>query len=378
MEAFERFTGAELFLVLERDGPLLEQFRQLAHVLVNRNGVLYSGGRSLRGLLEAVAPPGPELAVCNSAESWQLIRELRYGDRPHVIALVHELLSHYGDEACRILHRNADRIVFPAESVKAAAVRAFPPFRDAGVIPQGLVKPEFGRGDKRAARREVREELGLPADTKIVLGCGTRGPRKGVDLFIQLAARVSSQSTVPVHFVWLGGEAAPTEYNLFLQHDVTLLDLGSRVSFVTETAYPERYFLAADVFALTSRNDPFPCVVHEAMACALPIVIFSGSGGASEAVADGCGIAVPYLDIAAMARCVSSIIERPSDFSAMGEKAEQRVRSVYRFAEYARRILDVRNELEASASHSISIHSPRHSSRDLPAPQSSSVPPSRR
>ena len=40
MEAIERDTGAELFLVLERDGPLLESDRRVAHVLVNRQGWL--------------------------------------------------------------------------------------------------------------------------------------------------------------------------------------------------------------------------------------------------------------------------------------------------------------------------------------------------
>jgi glycosyltransferase involved in cell wall biosynthesis len=205
-----------------------------------------------------------------------------------------------------------------------------------------------------APRAKLREELGLHADTKIVLCCGVRSARKGIDLFVQLAARVSSRSTAPVHFVWVGGDDQPTESTKYLQHDLALLDLGSSVSLVAETADPERYFLAADVFALTSRDDPFPCVVHEAMACALPVVVFDGAGGAREAVADGCGIVVPYLDIDAMARIVNAVLEKPSDFAAMGEKAERRVRSVYRFSDYAQRILDLCNELQASTSRSIS------------------------
>ena len=295
------------------------------------------------------------------------MQELRHAELPHILALVHERVTYYGDEVCRSLLRTADQIVFPSDAVKAAAVRALSRFREAPVIPQGLLGPEFGRGDKRAARREVRKELGLLADTRIILGCGSRGPRKGVDLFVQLAARVSSHSTVPVHFVWLGGDGIVTEYTQFVQHDVTLLDLASNVSLVAETADPERYFLAADAFSLTSRDDPFPCVIHEAMACALPIVVFDGAGGASEAVADGCGIVVPYLDIDGMARVVRSVLERPSDFAAMGQKAEQRVRSVYRFADYARRILDVCNELQASTPRSISVHSARSSSHDVPS-----------
>src|SRR5262249_30196627 len=69
MEAFERLTDAELFLVLERGGPLLDEYRRVAHVLVNRHGVLY--GPSLRRLLDRIESPGPEFAICNCAETWR-------------------------------------------------------------------------------------------------------------------------------------------------------------------------------------------------------------------------------------------------------------------------------------------------------------------
>jgi glycosyltransferase involved in cell wall biosynthesis len=351
MKAFERLTGAELFLVLERDGPLLEEFRRVAHVIVNRNGALYTpDGAFMRGLLNAVATPGPELGVCNCADSWRLMRELRSAHLPYIITLIHERLALYNEEVCKAIFLNSDRIVFPADAVKAAAVRALQQFQEAKVIPQGLLSPEFGRSDKTAARKQVRERLGLRADSKIVLSCGTRIPRKGLDLFVQLAARVRSQSTASVHFVWLGGHDESPEFMQYVRHDLAVLDLHSTVSLVPAETNPEPYFLAADVYVLTSRDDPFPCVVHEAMACALPIVVFNGAGGASEALADGCGIVVTYLDVESMARSVSAILEHPAEFVAMGEKAERRVRSAYSFSDYARRILDVCNEVRAGAS----------------------------
>jgi glycosyltransferase involved in cell wall biosynthesis len=351
MKALERLTGAELFLVLERDGPLLEEFRRVAHVIVNRNGALYTpDGAFMRGLLNAVPSPGPELGVCNCADSWRLMRELRSAHLPYIITLIHERLALYDEEVCKAIFLNSDRIVFPADAVKAAAVRALQQFQEAKVIPQGLLSPEFGQSDKTAARKQVRERLGLRADSKIVLSCGTRIPRKGLDLFVQLAARVRSQSTASVHFVWLGGHDESSEFMQYVQHDLTVLDLHSTVSLVPAETNPECYFLAADAYVLTSRDDPFPCVVHEAMACALPVVVFNGAGGASEALADGCGIVVTYLDVESMARSVSAILEHPAEFAAMGEKAERRVRSAYSFSDYARRILDVCNEVRAGAS----------------------------
>jgi glycosyltransferase involved in cell wall biosynthesis len=274
------------------------------------------------------------------------MKEVRGAGTPRIVALVHERMSRYGDEVGRAVYRAADRVVFPAHAVKLAAARLFPEYRDADVVPQGLLNDGFGFGDKAAARTAVRDELNLSADVRIVLGCGVREPRKGLDLFVQLAARVRSQADVPVCFLWVGGDARPTQFQQFVRHDIALLDLDADVRLLDETADPGRYFQAADVYALTSRDDPFPCVVHEAMACALPVVAFDRAGGAPEALAEGCGIVVPYLDLDAMAKQVCAVIRRPAAFAAMTHMAERRVRSVYRFADYARRILAICDELD--------------------------------
>jgi glycosyltransferase involved in cell wall biosynthesis len=141
--------------------------------------------------------------------------------------------------------------------------------------------------------------------------------------------------------VWLGAEHRGSHFSTLLELDISLLNLRSTVSLLDEVTDPEPYFLAADAFALTSRDDPFPCVIHEAMACALPIVVFDGSGGAKEAISGGCGIVVPYLDIEAMGRSLTSIVENPLQYAPMGQSAQLRVRSVYRFSDYAERIREI-------------------------------------
>ena len=339
MEAIQSLTGAELYLILERGGPLLEDYRRIAHVVVNRNGFLYlPDGPNLAGFLNLIVAPGPELAICNSADSWRLVVALREAGLPYLVSLVHERVVHYPPDVWQSLHRNSNRIVLPAEAVKAATMVELPYFEDALVVPQGLLKPEFGGGDESAARIELRNRLGLPPDAAIILGCGTQDMRKGIDLFVQLAARVRAQCRQDVHFVWLGAQDRGGHFAKLLQLDIALLKLGSTVSLLDEVTDPEPYFLAADAFALTSRDDPFPCVIHEAMACALPIVVFDGAGGAKEAIADGCGIVVPYLDIEAMGLALTAIVENPAQYAVMGQRARSRVHSVYRFSVYAERI----------------------------------------
>src|SRR5439155_488188 len=232
-----------------------------------------------KGLLRSIAEPEPKLAICNCADGWRLVKALREAGMPHLVSLVHERVVHYPPDVWRSIHQNSNRVIFPADAVKAATAAVLPDFQDASVVPQGLLKAEFGQGDRTAARIEVRRKLRLSSDIGIILGCGTQDMRKGIDLFVQLAAHVRARTTRDVHFLWLGVEQRDSLLSRFIDLDISLLNLSSTVSLLDEVTDPELYFLGADAFVLTSRDDPFPCVVHEAMACALPIVAFDGSGG---------------------------------------------------------------------------------------------------
>ena len=78
MEAFQTLTGAELYLILERAGPLLEDYSRIAHVFVNHDGVLYLPNvLTLAGMLRSIAEPEPKLAICNCADGWRLVKALR-------------------------------------------------------------------------------------------------------------------------------------------------------------------------------------------------------------------------------------------------------------------------------------------------------------
>jgi len=48
-------------------------------------------------------------------------------------------------------------------------------------------------------------------------------------------------------------------------------------------------FATADLFFLSSREDPFPTTVLEAMAYGLPVVGFAGTGGVEEQICGGRG-----------------------------------------------------------------------------------------
>jgi hypothetical protein len=85
----------------------------------------------------------------------------------------------------------------------------------------------------------------------------------------------------------------------------------------------------SDLFCLVSREDPFPLVVLEAAALGKPTVCFQQAGGTPEFCALGGGIAVPYLDVDAMAAVLIELIEGESRRSELGQRAAQLAREQF-------------------------------------------------
>ena len=185
------------------------------------------------------------------------------------------------------------------------------------------------------SREQVLQELRLPPDAILVVGGGTAGWRKGSDLFVQLAQFVSQQRP-NVYFAWVGGGAVRE-----VEHDARLLKLGAKMRFTREVAKPVDYFAAADVFVLTSREDPYPLVCLEAAALGKPIICFADAGGMPEFVEEDCGFVVPYLDVAAMTDRILSLIDCPDRRQKMGAAARRKVAERHDISVSAPRIMEI-------------------------------------
>jgi glycosyltransferase involved in cell wall biosynthesis len=109
------------------------------------------------------------------------------------------------------------------------------------------------------------------------------------------------------------------------------------------------YFAAADIFALTSREDPFPLVSMEAMSFGLPVVAFEGAGGAPELIGDQAGVVVPHLDLAAMAEAVTKLANDPQRREALGEGAMRSVATDFSPERYAEQLLGLAEAGQAAA-----------------------------
>ena len=133
------------------------------------------------------------------------------------------------------------------------------------IRPQGSYKQI---ADAPAEAAILRKELGLKAEDNMVLGVGYADLRKGFDLFLQVWNLVRQTRFPAVHFCWAGGI------------DPALLEwLGPEIKQAEATGYfhlagfrsdMQALYSASGVYALTSREDPFPTVALEALSVGVP------------------------------------------------------------------------------------------------------------
>ena len=347
LKYFHANTTAHLQSILHSGGFLAEEFGHYSEVdcLNIPREPSDELSKKLRRICTRHKESPPTMAICNSMESRFIAYELHRMGIP-VTFLIHELPSSYEEHDYRQVYDCSERIIFPVDAVRDAAHQRIPiPANLCQVLPQGLLNPDFGRAlDPNEARKQIRRELELPEDAFIVLGCGTLDLRKGIDHYCGVARNLLNGNSLgrPVHFVWLGeGDRwthSPYHYTML---DVEKSGIFHQVHFIGEREDVQPFFVGADTFLLTSRVDPFPCVIHEAMAARLPVITFDNSGGAADAVSGGAGFVTPYGDYGAMADMLRLMITQPSVAQSIRDVAEEKVRAQYRFDVYGDKLIQL-------------------------------------
>ncbi len=199
------------------------------------------------------------------------------------------------------------RVIFVAEAT-AAGSAVLDTRHNFTVIHDGL---ERGRVEKAASgldRAALRAELGIGAGEIVVLIVGTVCERKGQLDFVHALAALAPASAARVRAFIVGDR--PSVYSAQLHAAVGALPeaLRARLAIVPETAAVVRYYLAADVFACTSRVESYPRVILEAMAFGLPIVT-TPVFGIREQVREGVnGVFYEPGDATALARALDRLI----------------------------------------------------------------------
>ena len=308
--------GIEVRYLLGGDGPLVSDYRAIGPVEI----IPASQGDATQ-FLKGIADKCGRIAVTNTTPSGRMLPALKAAGFT-VVSLIHELpnlLRSYGlEKAAADIAALSDHVIFPAQVVQEKFEAIAGPIKGrAEVYPQGLYNTPIlaqPRGD-----HGLREELGLDADTRIVLGVGYADLRKGIDRFVSTGLSLCAQRP-KLAFVWVGAPAGEA-IHWFLP-EVAAAGLASRIRVLGHRDDIARFFAASDVFYLSSREDPFPSVVLEAIAAGLPVVGHKGSGGC-DALIRKHGSLVPQNDPMSVTEAILRWIKNPiSKTDAAGRRAE--------------------------------------------------------
>ncbi len=295
--------GMQVTVLLKDGGVMVDSYKDVADTYV----LSQIGTEGLQRLL---SNGSFDTAICNTCVTGDLVPVLKDAG-VSVISLIHEmpmLIEEYAlQENVRLIDEHADHVIFPSEIVRAG----FKKFADtqAGkqhIKPQGTyMQVEYDQN----ARDRIREALGVSSTDKLVLNVGYADLRKGFDLFLQ-AAEQWMKTREDVHFVWAG--AISIDMQRWVQTDLKHSEFANRIHLIGFTSQMSDYYSAADVLFLTSREDPYPTVVLEAMNVGMPVVLFEGATGFDNVMKEY-GYAVERGNQQALEAALSDALDRDTE-----------------------------------------------------------------
>jgi len=148
------------------------------------------------------------------------------------------------------------------------------------------------------------KNLQLPASPPLVVNLASVQQRKGTDLFVKTAIEVCRKHPT-VKFLWIG-DGKP--YGTWM-HDIEVSGFKDRIVFPGYSDNPYEILRNASMLFLSSRDDPFPLAVLEAMSLGRTVVTFN-VGGAPEAIRDY-GIVINPFDTSAAAGAILDLLRKP-------------------------------------------------------------------
>ncbi len=195
-----------------------------------------------------------------------------------------------------------------------------------------------------ASRTALKNELGL--DGRIVLALGRMAHNKGYDLLIR-AMSVVFERIDDARLVLAVGSKEPTpresEQIQELKDIANELGILDRVIFrdhISDAELPE-YYRIADVFALSSRYEPFGMTAVEAMACGSPCVMTT-EGGLWEQVTWGLeALYANPFDPPAFGHAICSVLQHEHITDQLAKYGSQKARSTFTWMGIAQQIVSI-------------------------------------
>jgi glycosyltransferase involved in cell wall biosynthesis len=212
-------------------------------------------------------------------------------------------------------YNSVDHILTPSQAA-LRWLRRHSVDRPVSVIPTGA--PERQMLD----RYEVRRQLQIQPEHKVLLYVGRIAPEKNLDLLLcAVASTMREDPHVRLLMVGDGPYRAPC---MELARSLGIGDRVQLAGFVPRSEV-DRYYAAADLFVFSSITETQGLVVQEAMTYGLPTVAVMG-GGASDSIVDGENGLIVRNDAGEMSRAIQTVLQDDALMGSLSAGAQRTVR----------------------------------------------------
>ncbi|GJM59756.1 glycosyltransferase family 4 protein [Persicobacter diffluens] len=289
----------------------------------------------------------PDIIYVNTSAASHISSQLTAKYSVPCVTHVHELeniIAKLGQEMWADNLKSTDTFIAVSEAVKNNLLQK-------RKVPENKIRLHYELADLAAfnkhklddtQKKQFKKELGISENALIIGASGTIIKRKGYDWFIKTAALCKAKyPDLNIAFLWVGGDEKKL-HKLKKDHAEALAKAD--ITFIPNTANPQKYYSLFDVFYMCSIEDPFPLVVLENAALGNPTVCYQNAGGIPEFVKEDAGFSVPFTDIEAAADKFALFYNDRSLLATMGQTAENRALTNHNIEKISSEIMETLEE----------------------------------
>jgi glycosyltransferase involved in cell wall biosynthesis len=267
---------------------------------------------------------GADVIHANSIRAGLIAGLARRLGGPPVVVQCHDHLprSRVGHLIRRAVARSADEVVAVSEPT-AADFNYGLPGPKARCVYISVDRSRFSPAARGSA--DIRAELGLAPDARLLAEVAQITPWKGQDTAIKALPRIRERCDA--HLLIVGDVAFASQrydnvsFRRLLEELVASLEVGFAVHFLGYREDVPELIGAIDLLLLPSWDEPFGLVVAEAMAVGTPVLV-TDRGGVRDYVRDGLnGRLLSPRDVDAWAAAVTDLLEDPETLARMGRES---------------------------------------------------------
>jgi len=164
-----------------------------------------------------------------------------------------------------LIFKTPNIITLYGKSLVPYAIKAGMPKDKIRVLSTGINSQKIDARSAEKNNSDVRKELGINKNTKIILFAGLLVPRKGIDKIIRIASILKKEDVI---FLLAGDGPNKKKY----ENDAKKLGLDKKILFLGWRKDMHKLYQASNIFLLPAEGEGLPGVVMEAMTYGVPCV----------------------------------------------------------------------------------------------------------